>query len=123
MVTGNCIPKKATAAIKALRLLKATATHATATHATAVTDSIIGVSKAGAAINAHFDVQIDGIAYVEAGAAVAVGADVTCDSVGRGITASPAVGVNNYIAGKTLTAASAVGDVFEVELALSRIQG
>jgi Uncharacterized conserved protein (DUF2190) len=122
MQIGNSIPRKASAAIKALRLLKATASTTVAT-ATAATDQIIGVSLMDAPINTHLDAHISGVMPVEAGAAVAVGADVTCDSVGRGVTASPAVGVNNYIVGKALTVASAVGDVFDVEVIPSRIQG
>ncbi len=122
MQLGNAIPRKASAAISALRLLKATSSTTVAT-ATAATDQIIGTSQNGAVINAHLDVFISGVMPVEAGAAVAVGADVTADAQGRGITASPAVGVNNYIIGKAATAAGAIGDVFDVEVIPSRIQG
>lgn len=49
---------------------------------------------------------------VEAGAAVAAGADVSSDTAGRAITA-----LSNYaINGKAITAASSAGDIIEVEL-------
>jgi Uncharacterized conserved protein (DUF2190) len=122
MVTGKVIPKRATGSINIFRLLKAQANNGAAI-TVASTDAIMGVSKTSAAPNEHIDVQIDGVAYVEAGAAVAVGADVTSDSLGRGITASPAAGVNAYIAGKAQSAASAAGDIIEVQLIPSIKQG
>ncbi|MGL4609257.1 MAG: capsid cement protein [Trueperaceae bacterium] len=122
MFTGDNIPKRATANISPYRLVRTQANNG-ASLAAASTDPIIGVSTESAATNGHFSVQTDGVATVEAGAAVAVGADVTCDSVGRGITASPATGINAYIIGKALTAASVTGDFFDVQVTPSRIQG
>jgi len=54
-----------------------------------------------------------GIAKVEAGAAVAVGAFVGSDNAGRAITAVS--GAGNYRAGLALTAASAAGEIIEIQ--------
>lgn len=53
-----------------------------------------------------------GIMEVEAGAAVAINADVTSDTTGRAITSAS----GNAINGKALTAASAAGEIIEVLL-------
>ncbi len=54
------------------------------------------------------------IVKLEAGAAVAVGDDVSSDSQGRGITATATAG--NVIHGKALSAASAAGEIISVLL-------
>jgi hypothetical protein len=69
------------------------------------------------------EVMTHGIAWVEAGAAVALGAPVTADSVGRGVAAAPAAGVNNRIIGLALDAAVAAGDQIRVLLSPGLMQG
>jgi len=68
-------------------------------------------------------VRLLGISKVEAGALVAENALITSDSSGRGVTASPAGGVNNYVIGRAITAAGAAGDKFDVLLAPCIKQG
>lgn len=55
---------------------------------------------------------------VEAGAAVAVGALVASDNVGRGITFVDAAG--NIACGRALTIANNAGEIFEVELGFKK---
>jgi hypothetical protein len=64
-----------------------------------------------------------GIAYIEAGAAIAAGAPVTSDAVGRCVTAAPAAGSNVRIVGFALESASAAGDIIRVMLGFGLMQG
>lgn len=113
----------AAAAISAYRIVKFSAAD-TLTPATAVTDSMVGVcSDVAPALGERFDAVLLGIAFVEAGAAIALGAMVTCDGVGRGVTAAPAAGVNNRVIGVALEAAAAAGDVVRVLLEPGVMQG
>jgi hypothetical protein len=92
--------------------------------ATAATDSLIGVSnEVSPASGERCDIVRIGIAYVEAGAAISQGAFVTADSVGRGVAAAPAAGVNNRIIGIAEEAATAAGDVIPVLLNFGSLQG
>ena len=110
-------------AIPAYRIVKFSAAD-TVTLATAATDSLIGVNNDLApAINERCDVVRQGIAYIEAGAAIAQGAAITSDATGRGVTAAPAAGVNNRIVGFADEAASAAGDVIRVLVELGVMQG
>lgn len=111
------------AAINAFRLVKFSAAE-TVVLAAAATDSIIGVcNEVAPAINERCDIVVEGIAFVEAGAAVALGTPVTADASGRGVTAAPAAGVNNRVIGLAMEAASAAGDVIRVLLSPSVMQG
>jgi hypothetical protein len=113
----------AAAVIAPYRIVKFSALD-TVTPATAATDSLIGVnSDLTPAIGERCDTVMLGIAFIEAGAAIAQGAMVTADAVGRAVTAAPAAGVNNRVAGVALEAASAAGDVIRVLLEPGVMQG
>jgi hypothetical protein len=110
-------------AIPAYRILKFSALD-TVTLATAATDSLMGVnSDVAPAIGERCDAVRQGIAFVEAGAAIAQGAPITSDATGRGVTAAPAAGVNNRIIGFADEAAAAAGDVIRVLVELGVMQG
>lgn len=110
-------------AIPAFRIVKFSALD-TVTLATAAADSLIGVNaEIAPATGERCDVVRQGIAYIEAGAAIAAGAPITADSTGRGITAAPAAGVNNRIVGFADEAASAAGDCVRVLLSQGVMQG
>jgi hypothetical protein len=110
-------------AINAYRIVKLS-TATTAVAAAAATDSLIGVSAdLTVASGERVDVLLEGIAFVEAGAAVTIGAQVTSDSVGRCVTAAPAAGVNNRVIGIAMEDASAAGDVIRVLLSPCTLQG
>jgi Uncharacterized conserved protein (DUF2190) len=111
------------AAINAYRIVKISATD-TVVLAAAATDSLIGVNADIApALNERCDVVLMGIAFVEAGAAVAAGAMVTADALGRGVVAAPAAGSNVRVIGFALEAATAAGDVIRVALEAGVMQG
>lgn len=110
-------------AITAFRLVKFSAAE-TVVLAAAATDSFIGVAnEVAAASGERQDVVLDGIAFIEAGAAFSLGAYITSDASGRGVAAAPGAGVNNRIIGIALDAAAAAGDVCRVMLAPGSIQG
>ena len=110
-------------AIPAYRICKFSALD-TVTLATAATDKAMGVnSDVAPAIGERCDMVRQGIAYVEAGAAVAQGDPVTSDATGRGVTAAPGAGVNNRIIGFADEAATAAGDVIRVLIELGVMQG
>ncbi|MER2545936.1 MAG: capsid cement protein [Candidatus Accumulibacter phosphatis] len=111
------------AAISAYRQVKFSAAE-TVIQGAAATDATIGVAnEVGAASGERQDVVLDGIAYVEAGAAVTIGTLITSDATGRAVTAAPAAGTNNRIVGIALDAATAAGDVIRVLLAPGSVQG
>lgn len=111
------------AAIAARRIVKFSAAE-TVIQGAAATDSLVGVSSdIAAASGENVEIVTHGIAYVEAGAAIAIGALVTSDSVGRGVTAGPAAGANNRTIGIALEAASAAGDIIRVLLSPGSVQG
>lgn len=111
------------AAIAAFRLVKLSAAE-TVVPAAAAADASIGVAnEVAAASGERQDVVMAGIAFVEAGAAVALGALVMSDASGRGITATAAAGTNVRVIGTALDAASAAGDVIRVLLSPGSFQG
>lgn len=111
------------AAITAFRLVKFSAAE-TVVLAAAATDFIIGVAnEVAAASGERQDVILAGIAFVEAGAAFALGAVITSDASGRGIVAAPAAGTNNRVIGVALEAAAAAGDVVRVLVSQGTFQG
>lgn len=69
-----------------------------------------GVTARDTASGAKVTVFTCGVLEVEAGAAVAAGARVTSDSVGRAITATGTGGTTQIYAGRALDAAAAAGD-------------
>lgn len=111
------------AAIAPFRIFKFSAAN-TCIQAAAATDLSIGISnEVGPAAGERFDGVLSGIAYVEAGAAFALGAEITSDAVGRGVTAAPATGANARVIAIALEAATAVGDVVPVLISQSVKQG
>lgn len=111
------------AAITAFRLLKLSAAE-TVVPAAAAADASIGVAnEVAAASGERQDVVMAGIAFVEAGAAVALGALVMSDASGRGITATAAAGSNVRVIGTAIDAASAAGDVIRVLVSPGSFQG
>jgi len=111
------------AAINQFRIVKFSAAE-TMILAAAATDNMMGVcNEVSPAANERFDVVLEGIAFVEAGAAFAFGAPITSDAVGRGVTAAPAAGVNNRVIGFAMEAATAAGDVVRVLLQPGFMQG
>lgn len=96
----------------------------TVEQAAAVLNTLIGVNTDLSVVSGErVEVMMQGIAYVEAGAAIAVGVPVTTDSSGRGITAAPAAGANQRIVGFALEAAVAAGDHIRVLLSPGQVQG
>jgi hypothetical protein len=111
------------AAIPAYRIVKISASE-TVIPAASATDLLMGVCDyVSPAINERVDIVLIGVAYIEAGAAVAAGALVTSDAAGRCVTAAPAAGSNVRIVGIALEAATAVGDVIRVLIEFGSMQG
>jgi hypothetical protein len=111
------------AAINAFRLLKLSAAE-TVIQSAAAADASIGVAnEVAAASGERQDVVLAGIAFVEAGAAVSLGALVMSDASGRGITATAAAGTNVRVIGTAIDAATAAGDVIRVLVSPGSMQG
>lgn len=111
------------AAIAPYRIVKFSAAE-TVIQSAAAADSHVGVvSEVGPASGERAEVIVSGVALVEAGAAVTVGALVTADGTGRGIAAAPAAGANARHIGVALEAASAAGDIIRVLLSQGSVQG
>lgn len=111
------------AAIAPRRIVKLSAAE-TVIQSAAAADAHIGVSSDIAVVTGEpVEIVTHGIAYVEAGAAVALGTLVTADSVGRGVAAAPAAGANVRHVGIALEAAAAAGDVIRVLLSQGSVQG
>jgi hypothetical protein len=96
----------------------------TVEQAAAVANALIGVNTDLTIVSGErVEVMLQGIAWVEAGAAIAAGLPVTTDSVGRAVAAAPAAGVNNRIIGFAMEAALAAGDQIRVLLSPGSVQG
>lgn len=114
----------ADAAIPVNRLVKLGTGDRNVALAGAATDAIIGVvNETSPALGERVDVVRVGIAWVEAGAAIARGAPLTSDATGRAVTAAPAAGTNNRIVGFADEAASAAGDVIRAQINQGFMQG
>lgn len=101
------------AAVAGRRCLKAGGTAGQFIQAAAATDLIVGVSDAlGAASGARLDMHLSGVVEVELGGTVAAGAQLSADSVGRGVAAV----ATNRVVGIALTAGVS-GDIIDVLLA------
>lgn len=110
-------------AISPARLVRLSAAD-TVVQASAATDGLFGVNSDLAVVSGErCEVMTDGIAWVEAGAAVALSSLITADALGRGIAAAPAAGVNNRVIGVALDAAAAAGDQIRVLLSPGSVQG
>lgn len=114
----------ADAAIPINRLVKLGSGDRAVALAAAATDAILGVvNETSPALGERVDVVRVGIAWAEAGAAIARGAPLTADAIGRAVTAAPAVGVNNRIVGFADEAATAAGDVIRIQVNPGFMQG
>jgi hypothetical protein len=110
-------------AISPYRIVRFSAAE-TVVQAAAATEAMFGVNTDLTIVSGErVEVMTHGIAWVEAGAAITIGAPVTADSVGRGVTAAPAAGVNNRMIGLALDAAVAAGDQIRVLLSPGLMQG
>ena len=110
-------------AINPYRIVRITGAD-TVEQAAAVLNTLIGVNTDLPIVSGErVEVMMQGIAWVEAGAAIAVGVPVTSDSSGRGIAAAPAAGANQRIIGFALDAAVAAGDQIRVLLSPGQVQG
>lgn len=105
------------------RIVKFGADDKTVVQAAAVGDLSIGVSTDIDTVTGEpTDVIMEGIALVQAGAAVTRGNEVTSDANGKGVAAAPAAGTNNRIIGIAL-ASAATDDWFPVLISLGLKQG
>ena len=110
---------KAGAAIKARRFIKFGASDGTVIQAAALDDKVIGVSERfDVKLNADVDVIHDGIADVEAGAAVVRGDLVGPDADGKAIIAAAATARVGGVALKT----AAAGDYFPILVTMSQVK-
>lgn len=90
----------------------------------AATDAHVGVSDIGQdTAGSRLDVVMSGFANAEAGAAVARGALLSCDSQGRVITAAAAAGSNVRVIGVALAAAAGAGEIIPINVAPASFQG
>jgi hypothetical protein len=97
--------------------------------ATSATAASIGVTdEIAVAAGQRVDVIVAGIAWVTAGAAVALGAQLTADAAGRAVTAVPAaapaagaIPTVHRVVGSALEAAAAAGDRIRCVIAPSGI--
>lgn len=111
-------------AISPFRLVKPGSADDRITVATSSTDFITGATMdIGPAVGERCDVQLAGVAYVEAGAAIPRGSSITSDAIGRAIVAAPAAGVNASVAGRALETATAAGDIIRYMQSIGQVQG
>jgi len=111
---------RAGAAVAAYRIVKHGADSEHAVHAAAAADASFGVTIPGVSPNLGalavaeeiIDVATEGIAHVEYGGAVALGAPLTSDAQGRAVTAA----AGNRIIG-IAQAAGALGEIGAVQIA------
>lgn len=115
---------KSAAAITQFRIVKLFSTD-TVTVAAAATDTLLSVNKTNiTAAGQHVDIaDIGEIVWCEAGAAVGIGARITSDASGRGVTAAPAAGTNNGIVGIAMSVANAAGEYFRLVVTPQTFQG
>lgn len=112
------------AAVARSRIVKFGADERTVVVGAAATDALIGVSDdvAAPATGEVVDVVLSGVATVEYGGNVTVGALLTSDATGRAVVAAPAAGSNNRVIGVAMVA-GVVGDLGAVLLSPASIQG
>jgi hypothetical protein len=112
------------AAVARSRIVAFGADERTVIQAAAVSSVMFGVSDEvpAPATGDVADVVMTGVATVEYGGNVAVGALLTSDSVGRAVAAAPGAGVNNRIIGVAMVA-GVLGDLGAVLLSPGQIQG
>lgn len=113
----------AEAAINANRIVKYGSTDDFVVQSAAVGDAMFGVVEGVApALGERCDVVTHGVAEVKLGGTVVRGGPITSDATGQGVAAAPAAGVNNRIVGYARQS-GVIGDVIEVQLAPSTLQG
>jgi hypothetical protein len=111
-------------AIPAFRMVKPGTTTDRITLAAGSGDAMIGTTMdIAAAPGERCDVQMIGIAFVEAGANFGRGVLLTSDADGRAVVASMGPGLNANIAGRALEASVAAGDVIRMIQSIGQIQG
>lgn len=111
----------ASAAITRRRFVRFTAANFVVTQVAAATEVADGVAtESQATVGGALEVQTDGIALIEAGAAIAAGVGVSADATGRAILAAGATTVAH---GKALTTAAAAGEFIQVKLKTPNISG
>jgi len=84
--------------------------------------AVTGVSLFDTPAGQTASIQVSGIARVKLGGTVNANDPITSDANGQGVFANPASGVNAYVIGYAMESGVA-GDLIEVQLAPSRIQG
>jgi hypothetical protein len=90
--------------------------------ATGSTAALIGVSLYDTPAGQPATIQVDGVARVKLGGTVNADDPITSNASGQGVAAAPAAGVNAWIVGIALESGVA-GDLIDVQIAPSRIQG
>lgn len=110
----------ASAAITRRRFVIFTAANFVATQCSTTAQIADGVAtESQANVGGGFELQTDGIALVEAGAAVTAGVMVGSDATGRAILAATGVVAH----GKALTTAAAAGEFVQVKLKTPNVGG
>lgn len=116
--------RKAGAAIAAYTIVKPDATAGQVVAAAAAADKAIGVTTdVAASAGERADVIMLGDAKVVAGAAFADGDLLMSDASGRAIVAAAAAGANVRTIGVAREAASAAGDIVEINVQPGVFQG
>lgn len=111
----------ATAAITRRRFVRFTAANFATTQVAAASEIADGVAQDTVSTVGHaLEVQTDGITLIEAGAAIAAGAEVTSDASGRAVTAAS----GNVAHGKMVgAAAGAAGEYVQIKLKTPNVRG
>jgi len=114
---GLVVPMQASAALTKFRFVKQTGTQTVAPNAAINTQSMgvvqQDVSAGEAALGKTVPVYTEGIMWVEAGAAISLGARVMSDSSGRAVTLATA---GSFPTGLARKAAGGAGELVPVEL-------
>lgn len=115
----------AEAAVLPYRIVKLGAADGQVLQAAAAADAAVGIADnlGQATPLSRVDVVHEGIAEIEAGAAVTRGALLMSDASGRGITAAASAGTNVAVVGRALNSAAAAGEIINVAVSLGAFQG
>lgn len=110
----------ASAAVTRRRFVRFTAANFVVTQCSTTSEIADGVAtEAQATVGGSLEVQTDGVALIEAGAAVAAGVMVGSDASGRAILAATGVVAH----GKALGTAAAAGEFIQVKLKTPNVGG
>lgn len=115
----------AEAAVLPYRIVKFGTADGAVIQATAAADAVVAVADnlGQATAGERVDVIVEGIAEVEAGAAITRGALLISDASGRGITATAVAGTNVRTLGIALASAAAAGEIIPVAVRPGSYQG